>query len=287
MTEPRIGLVTCLKPPEPDPDEEMQLSGFADRGAVAEMVPWDDPGVDPGRYDLLLLRSCWNYYKAPAEFLNWLTRAGAVTSVLNTCEIVRWNLHKSYLIDLERAGIPVIPTRVLRRNNRVSFDDLRRETGWDDVVIKPAISAGSYLTRRFEADDGIEAQRFIDFHLSERDLLIQPFLELMAAGGERALVWIAGKFTHAVVKKQRFSGDVERISERLDPLAEEVDFATRVIGKVSGTFLYGRVDSFLDESGERRLAELELIEPSLFFLQDRSALDRLVSAVLEHLGWSP
>lgn len=283
MTRQKIGLVTCIDPPERDPDEALQLEGFSAAGAAVEMVSWDDPAVDPGSFDLLLLRSCWNYYQAPDQFLEWLDLASSVSSVLNPREIIRWNIHKSYLLDLESAGIPVIPTRILRADENHCLESLILETGWKSVVIKPAISAGSFLTRRFEAGESEEAQQFVDRHIKDRDLLIQPFRGSLAKSGERALIYVAGEFTHVVIKEQRFSGDDERVSKSLKPLPEEIEFASGVIAQVDSPLLYGRIDSFIDGNGVWTLAELELIEPSLYFLQNPQALEVLISAALHHI----
>jgi hypothetical protein len=109
--------------------------------------------------------------------------------------------------------------------------------------------------------------------------------------GERALVWIDGELTHAVRKSPRFSGDDETVTEEavpIEPAERELAQAavTHVLERVlgpgldsgKGGLLYARID-VVDDEGSPRLCELELMEPSLFLLQDRRALERLVEAI--------
>ena len=93
------------------------------------MLAWDDPQADPAAYDLCVLRSTWNYAQRYDDFLAWVD---SVPRLLNPAAIVRWNSHKSYL-----RGLPVetVPT---------SF---RRESPWEDVVVKPAVGAGSWRVK--------------------------------------------------------------------------------------------------------------------------------------------
>lgn len=103
----KIGLVTCVTLPEPDVDEELMLAAFRDAGHEAVMVPWDAP--EQPECDRLVLRSCWNYPWHVEEFLTWVESRPC--PVLNPPEIVRWNIHKGYLIELEAKGIPIVPSR--------------------------------------------------------------------------------------------------------------------------------------------------------------------------------
>ena len=115
------------------------------------IVAWMAPGA------LVVLRSTWDYAGRVDEFRAWLDRLDADgAAVRNPTDLVRWNLHKSYLLDLERRGVPVVPTRLVERGAAVALGDVAAEAGWDDVVVKPAVAATARLTVH-EAREGAGA----------------------------------------------------------------------------------------------------------------------------------
>ena len=200
--------------PEPDPDQEPLLGALWEAGLAAELLAWDDPGAPrPGAFELCVLRSSWNYFRAPEAFLAWCAEAAGASRLLNPLPLVRWNLHKRYLLELEAAGVPVVPTVLLERGAAADLAGLTAERGWDDLVVKPAVSAASYLTRRFRPGEAPAGQAFLAALLAERDALVQPYLPAAEGSGERALVFIDGALSHAVRKSPRLSGDDERVSE--------------------------------------------------------------------------
>jgi len=313
-----VGLVTCRVLPEPDPDQEPLLGALREAGLAAEMLAWDDPGAPrPGAFDLCVLRSCWNYFRAPEAFLAWCAEAAGASRLLNPLPVVRWNLHKRYLLELEAAGVPVVPTVLLERGAAADLAALSGERGWRDVVVKPAVSAASFQTRRFRPGETRAGQAFLAALLAERDALVQPYLASAEGSGERAVVWIDGDVRHAVRKSPRLAGEDERVSEAVPIAPAEREVAERAIELVlrrswredrpgpagaagrsiergagqprgltggAGGLLYARVDLLPDEAGALRVSELELIEPSLFLLQSPPALERLVRAIAREAG---
>lgn len=286
---PSVGIVTCKVLPEPDPDQELLLAALRAAGLRPELLPWDDQEApDPAAFDLCLLRSCWNYPQAPERFLAWVEHAAARTRLLNPFPAVRWNLHKRYMRNLEAAGVPVVPTAWFEKSDAAPEQSLREvvaERGWGDIVIKPAISAASYRTRRFAPGEIDRAARFLADLLTDRDAMIQPYIPSVETTGERALVWIDGALTHAVRKHPRFTGENESVSAAVPISEAERTVAEQAMGAacrhLGEDLLYARVDIVTDQPGTPVVAELELIEPSLFFVQHPPALERLVAAILE------
>lgn len=266
-----IGLVTCITLPEPDVDEELMLAAFHDAGHAAIMVPWDAP--EQPECDRLVLRSCWNYPWHVEEFLTWVESRRC--PVLNSPEIVRWNIHKGYLLELEAKGIPIVPSRVVRRGEPAIITETCK------IVVKPCISAGSWKTQVFEPGDPA-ALSFLSELVSERDVLIQPYLPSVEGEGERSLIWLNGNYSHSIRKQVRFAGEDEGVS-LAEPDSEQLDFGHRVMA-AAPTVLYARVDIMRGPSGQWLLSELELIEPSLFFTQVPSALQHLVAGTVGPLG---
>ncbi len=283
-----VGLITCVNLPEPDPDQTPLLAALRDSNVEAEMVAWDDPNTDLARFDLCVIRSTWNYYKDCARFMDWLAHASKTTHLLNRAPIIEWNLHKFYLDELQRAGVPIVPTAFISKSQHAELSAILAPHDWQDIVIKPAISASSFDTKRFTRAQLPDAQAFLDYLLVNRDALVQQYMPTVETSGERALICIAGEFTHAIRKNPRFSRDDESVSDALSLEPDERAFADSVLDAIperviSATsrdeLLYARIDIMRNQSGAIRLSELELIEPSLFLIQSPPAMARIVSAI--------
>jgi glutathione synthase/RimK-type ligase-like ATP-grasp enzyme len=278
-----VALASCMTLPEPDADLAPLLSAVRAAGLTAEVLAWDDPGADFASARLTLLRSTWNYSERPAEFLAWIDRVAASTALWNGPETVRWNAHKSYLLDLDARGVPVVPTHLIRRGATTTLAEVTRERGWSDVVVKPAVSGGSRATVRVTAAARERGEAHLRSLAAREDVLVQPYLASVEGHGERAIVWIDGEPTHAVRKSPRFLGDAESVSSAVPIEEDEAALARRAVAAAPGPLLYARVDVARDAAGAPRVMELELIEPSLFFLQMPSALERYVAAVERRL----
>lgn len=280
----RVAIATCRTKPEPDPDEEPLLAALRARGAAAEMLAWDDPAQpDPARYEQVILRSPWNYFLEPERYLDWTRRVAAATRLRNGLAVTEWNLHKRYLHDLERAGLPIVPTVLVPSGPAPDLDALAGARGWSEVVVKPAISAASFRTKRFRAADFPAAQAFLRSLCAHRDALVQPAWPGFDDPGERAHVWIAGEHTHCVRKQPRFAGQDESVSGALAPDAAERALMHRALAALPAAvrdgLLYARLDLVPDADGAPRISEFELIEPSLFLIQHPPALERLADAI--------
>jgi hypothetical protein len=195
---------------------------------------------------------------------------------------VRSNLHKRYLLDLERRGVPATPTELVDRGDARSLVDVVADRGWREVVIKPAIGAGSFETHRGRASDPVLQARFARL-VAACDVLVQAYLDSVEGHGERALVWIDGAFTHAVRKSPRFAADSERVSGALAIAADERAVGEAALEDVADGLLYARVDVAPGPDGRPVVMEVELVEPSLFLLQEPRALARVVAGILRRL----
>ncbi len=282
-----IALATCTPLPEHDGDLVPLRRALAAHGLAAQAVPWDAPPERFAGADLCVIRSTWDYVRRHDEFLAWTARLSASIPLWNPSAVVRWNSHKGYLLALARAGLPVVPTQLVPQS--AASPDLRAllpalgsdPEGPFDVVVKPAISAGSFGTMRVGGPEALAAgQAHLAALAGAGDVLVQPYVPSVDGYGERSLVWIDGAFTHAVRKNPRFAGDAENVSHEAVPIAEEERaVATRVLRMAPGPLLYARVDLVRDEAGAPRLMELELIEPSLFLDRAPAAAARMAVAI--------
>lgn len=275
----RVALITCRILPEPDPDQDLLLDALRSRGMDAEMLPWDVPASDPGKFDLCVMRSCWNYYEDPDAFVSWIATAARVSRLVNDERVVHWNLHKTYLRVLRNAGVPIVPTAWFERGEILDLGEIMRAHGWDDVVIKPTISASSFRTHRFRRAEVADGQTFLETLVAERDVMVQRYASAVETSGERALVWIDGGFTHSVRKNPRLSGQDEHVSQALPVSPGERAVGEKAIA-CAGTdgLVYARVD-VVEHEGQPVVSEMELMEPSLFLLQHPPALERFVAAI--------
>lgn len=274
----RVALATCLTPPEPDHDEAPLMAALKSLGIDAQTLAWDDPAADPAAFDLVVVRSTWNYIHALPAFLAWLKKAAGAARLANPGGLMAWNCDKAYLFELATAGVPIVPTVNVPRG---TWPDLQR-LPWEDLVLKPRVGAGSFATRRFRPGQKLQAEAFLRETCPSRDMLVQPYVNAVDGHGERALVWIAGELTHSVRKSPRLAGGDESVSEAVPPDADERAFAERVLAPRLDGLLYARVDVARAEDGALMLMELELVEPSLFLKQSPAALQRFAKAIAEY-----
>jgi len=284
--ELRIATIRPL--PEPDFDEEPLLAALTRRGVRARMAAWDDAREDWDAPVPTVVRSTWDYLHRLDAFLAWVERAGRAAPLWNPPDVLRANVHKFYLRDLEAAGHAIVPTEFLPRGARVTLAEVLARRGWDEIVVKPAVSAASFGTLRVRPAEGPAARARGEAHLAEllatRDVLVQRYAPAVETSGERALVWIDGALTHAVRKTPRFAGQDESVSGALPVAPDEAALARAVLAPWAERLLYARVDVVRDEGERPRVMELELLEPSLFLVQHPPALERLVSGLVRRLA---
>ncbi|MET8912130.1 hypothetical protein [Micromonospora sp. NPDC004551] len=293
--EPRVALVTCTALPDLDPDDRLALAPLAARGVAAEAVVWDDPAVDWSRYDLVVLRSPWDYALRRDEFVAW---ARTVPALVNPADVVAWNTDKRYLAELSAAGVPTVPTAWVEPGA-----DWTPPAGTGEYVIKPAVSAGSQDTGRYDLADP-EHRELAVAHVRRlsaagRVTMVQPYLSAVDTAGETALLFLAGPdglaFSHAIRKGPMLTGPDRGVAElykeeRIDARTatpEQLDTAEKTLAVVPGgtdRLLYARVDLIPGPDGAPVLVELELTEPSLFVGHADGAPDRLAAAITTHLA---
>ena len=101
-------LASCQQLPNSDGDDDGLVEALARAGVDARWLPWDDPTIHDA--DAVILRATWDYPERLAEFIDWTK---SVHRLINSPAMVQWNHDKGYMLDLERAGIPICPDRSL------------------------------------------------------------------------------------------------------------------------------------------------------------------------------
>ncbi len=274
----KIAILTCLDLPEPDHDEELLLQALASAGHTPRMVAWDDPDSKFDAKEKVIIRSTWNYHLRANDFLQVLSKIDKTTTLINPFEMVRWNLDKRYLFDRAKQPLNYIPTIWLDQGERISSKTLNT-FGSSQIILKPTVSAGSYLTQVFPREDITGMNSFLELIHAHGSAMMQPFFQSVTTLGERSVICVAGKPLHTIVKRPRFEGQDESVGQAQSPSKEDIRLASIALSVWSPAPTYARVDLILDPEGNWVLSELELIEPSLFFAQCPSSLTAFVSAI--------
>ena len=282
---PKIALATCSKLPQLDDDERRLLDELRDRGADVAPLVWTEPqGWED--VELCVLRCVWDYHHQRDLFLSWYEELAGRAQVWNPVDVVRWNTDKTYLRDLMREGIRTVPTVFADPATGLDLADLMVDREWEEVVLKPAVSADGFDTKRVPAIDANLGQEHLESLFTRGTAMVQPFYPEVLAGGEHCVVFIDGEVSHAVQKRSIFTSDFVDDPDRVDPTEAEVVFATEVIevaGALGFETLYGRVD-MVEHEGELFLMELELTEPSLYYTKGGEDLARLAGRIMELAG---
>ncbi len=272
----KLAIATSREHAAGHPDDASLFAALSSHGIAPVLRVWDDPTVNWADHDAVLVRTIWDYYKHHARYLAWLSRLEtAGVPVFNPIAVLRWNADKRYLIDLERLGLSIIPTRVLAPEDLTAIVPT---LGWDDVVVKPAVSAGAWHTLRGRVDDPAFLARFGELP-RDATFLVQPFVPEITSEGEWSFLFFGGEFSHAVLKQPR-GGDF-RVQEKHggsfgaatppDALIADAHAALARLDALSLPRLaYARVDG-VARAGRLMIMELELIEPQLFLAQDAGA----------------
>jgi glutathione synthase/RimK-type ligase-like ATP-grasp enzyme len=268
--------------------ELLASGGTAEDRLLAEMLAGSGVSVSPvswdgesawGDVDGVLIRSCWDYHLRPEEFRAWLDRldeAGVTT--WNPTALVRWNMDKRYLLDLEQNGVPIVPTVVSERVGSDDVDHLCDSVGDDELVVKPVVGATSYGLERVERGKVVELE-------GPGPWLVQPFLREVLDHGEWSLMFFSGRHSHSVIKKAapgefRVQKEWGGSARRARAPETFVAVATAALAVLDEMPVYARVDLALC-AGAPCVMELELIEPELYLEEGDVGLDILIALLAE------
>lgn len=317
---PVVALATSAEWTDLAPDDRAIAPALARLGLETCVAVWTDDSVDWDRFAAIVVRSCWDYHHDLPRWLAWI---GALESMdiverpsgngrlWNPPALLRWNARKTYLTDLAARGVPTVPTRwldAMMLTSGAALSAALDETGWDQLVVKPAVSAGALgvhrLRRResggYEGEEPLAAA--LALHSQRGPWLVQPYLREVADAGEWSLIFFDGELSHAVLKRPA-PGDY-RVQEKhggtavtVTPPASIHDAARRALtvamdaSQADGAPLYARVD-LIASAGQPLLMEMEVTEPALFLGSQSadgalSAADRLARAIERRVRPNP
>jgi glutathione synthase/RimK-type ligase-like ATP-grasp enzyme len=285
---PRLALATSSKYRNLTVDDRLLLAPLAESGIVAEPAIWNDEQYPWTSCSAVVIRSCWDYHLVPEKFLAWIAKLEAARiPLLNPAPVIRWNIDKYYLGTLEAKGIRIIPTLWAEDRPSIRLKEKLHELGWHKAVIKPRISATAHRTEIVTAENADAAQPLFDDLHRGPGVMLQKFIDGIAAEGEWSLMFFAGEFNHAVLKRPkpgdfRVQSDYGGTAHALDPPRHVLESAAHAVQAIAPT-VYARVDGVVDD-GLFWLMELELIEPALFLAEHPLAPKRFADAVVQALA---
>lgn len=245
---------------------------------------WASPDFDWSSTRYALFRTTWDYFDRFLEFVPWLDRVEMHTELINPSPLIRWNMDKRYLKDLEDKGIHICSTHFIEPGDTTSLKTLHETLGWQETVLKPAVSGGARHTYWLQPGNLAAHEAVFQELIQTKAMLLQPFQKNIMAKGEVSHMVFDGRYTHSVLKVAK-AGDF-RVQDdhggtvhpyQASPL--EIAYAEQVVAACNPSPIYARVDVVEDNQGNLALVELELIEPELWFRLHPMAAEALAQAI--------
>jgi glutathione synthase/RimK-type ligase-like ATP-grasp enzyme len=280
-------LVTSADLPEGEYCGELVVKALADHGLSAAWVCWDDPTVDWSSAGVVAVRSTWDYHGRLAEFLAWAEHVQRWSRLLNGAAAFRWNTDKAYLLDLERAGVPVVPTALLADPDGLAVAAARFP---GRVLVKPRVGAGGLGVVVLE--DGPDLGLPVTLEPDEGPWVVQPLVESVRTEGELSVFVLDGAPVSQVRKLP--VGEEVRVHEEYGGSSEPVELADEAALLATETVAaaqellgaelsYARVD-LLRHGGRLVVSELEITEPGLYLDLVPGNAEPFAAAVAAVLG---
>lgn len=273
----------------PPAGDRLLAAALEARGWEALHLSWDQTQLPWQELDGLVIRSTWDYAKRIQDFRAWLSALEvARIPVWNPLPMLRWNLDKRYLEDLEEAGVQIAPTGWIEKGGLVHLQHILELEGWKEAVVKPVISAGAANT--WSVDVASAPSRDMEFRklVQDREVMVQQLLPEIRKEGELSFCFFDGEYSHAVRKTPargefRVQEHKGGSTEAYQPEARYVEQARSILEHVQGDWAYARVD-VVRQGKNLVLMELELLEPSMYLEYHPQAADSFADALLKRLG---
>lgn len=294
MSRAEIALVTEDRFEDPKPghwyvdnileEDGLLQAALAARGLASRRVSWSRAEAPWPAFAAAVLRTPWDYFERIGEFLAWLDRVERQTRLLNPAALVRWNVDKHYLRDLEARGVHTVPTVFVERGDDLTLAALLRERELPEAVIKPAISGAARHTYRVRHDNVEVHEPVWAERLRHEAMLLQPLQRSILEHGEVTVVVIDGHATHALRKRPkpgdfRVQDDHGGTVHPHEATAEELALAEQAMAACDPRPVYGRVDMVTGDDGRLAVMELEVVEPELWLRREPAAAERLADAI--------
>lgn len=253
--------------------DDLVIKPLGKLGWQVEIVSWKSKKITWKDYDCVIVRSTWDYQDSPKEFIEVLTNIHTQTKLENNIEILKWNMDKKYLRDLEDKGIQIVNSVWKEKFNDTEVKHYFDLLNADEIIIKPTVSASAFNTFRINRNNFYTHISILDTIFKNTPFIVQPFINNIIKEGEYSLFYFGGEFSHAILKtpKQndfRVQEEHGGILKLVQPEEEMKKSAEKILKEIQTNLLYARIDFVRTKENDFALMELELIEPSLYFNMD-------------------
>ncbi len=285
-----------IDPPEIDDyinnvltEDRLVQEALEAQGLSTARVSWDDKSFDWSQTKTVLFRTIWDYFERYDEFELWLKRINKLTHMINPMELVGWNIDKHYLGDLQRWGVNIVPTIFIEKGDKRTLTEIVKTSGWSHVILKPAISGTARHTYKIKPEMVGDHESIFNTLIANESMLLQPFIDSVLTTGEVSHMVFNGKHSHSILKQAkpgdfRVQDDFGGTVSLHKASAHEMAFAEDVVQKCKIPPLYARVDVVKDNAGNLAVAELEVIEPELWFRHRPAAAQDLAKGIKNYLS---
>jgi glutathione synthase/RimK-type ligase-like ATP-grasp enzyme len=270
-------------------DDEHAIAPLEALGWAVATLSWRQTERAWSEFGVVIIRSTWDYWNDVPAFLETLAKIDRRTRLANSLAVVRWNLEKTYLRDLEARAVPIVPSLWPEAVSAGSFAQWFRLLDSDELVIKPVIGANGQDAYRVCADDSVGRLAELANRFEQKPCLVQRFMPAILDEGEYSLFYFNGEFSHAILKvpaPSEFRSQEERGAEirSVRPEQRLLDRGQQALDAIDGDTLYARIDFVRDEDGDFAVMEQELIEPSMYLRTDDGAPARFAAAIDRRYG---
>lgn len=279
---PRITLIVDrhveVAPQGTNSGEAPLLEALRERGADAEVRRWEDTDASTLDTDLVLVRRLDLDPGRREDLLAWAHETSTSITVLNPVDVLRWNSHRSYLLELEDRGAPLVPTAWMAQGDRIDLGALLERRGWSRALVQAAVPGAEAAGTIVTADQVAAGQLALDGLLQGDDATLQA----LPTEGDSA------ELTSAIV----VDGKVVRLVRRgagLEPVEspDAAALASWVVEATGVDLLVARVDLRSDELGTWQLVAIDAAAPDVPLERFPDLAGTIADAILRRTGAPP
>lgn len=258
-------------------EDQFLLNSLLNNGIECEIKSWQE-NIDWAEYELLILRSPWDYYERYEDFCDWLHMLEKNSiRIANGARNILCNTDKQQqFIKMSDCEVPLIPYYVA--NSVSEAIEWYENSNYDKVVIKPSISASGHNTYLIDSNSELFDKLQIIMNQGHC-VIMQPFVKNIERG-EISLVYFHGVFSHGVLRYPGIIG-ARKKAVLLTEIDDEWLLAGEKICRYIGakSLLYVRIDLVMYRD-KITIMEIEMSEPDLYLTLDSEGT-RIKHLILE------